>query len=316
MYGELMVKIEKQEQPRTPWLLIMGGVILLFIVSFFVFCFVVILIASDSAPTTGNVAVIPIKGVIMIDNEDSLFATSVASSTDIVKLIEKAEADPSIQAIVFDINSPGGAPVASAEISRGIKEANKTTVAVIREVGASGAYWAASAADHIIANEVSITGSIGVLASYLEYGDLLARYNVSYARFVSGNHKDMGTPYREMTTGEKEIYQQTLDKMHEVFINSVAENRGLEYDYVKELATGQIYLGSEALDLSLIDQLGGKQEAYAYVSSTHNITVEPVAFEEEKSFFEILASALDNSAFHVGTGIGAVLVEDDSGIMV
>lgn len=310
-----MVKIENQQQPRTPWLWIIGAILLLCIMGFFVFIFVILLIA-DSAPMTGNVAVIPIKGVIMIDSEDSLFATGVASSSDIVELIEKAQKDPSIQAIVFDINSPGGAPVASAEISRAIKETNKTTVAVIREVGASGAYWAASAADHIIANEVSITGSIGVLASYLEYGDLLTRYNVSYARFVSGDHKDMGTPYREMTAEEKEIYQQTLDKLHKIFMSSVAENRGLEYDYVKELATGQIYLGSEALDLGLIDQLGGKEEAYAYLGSTLGITVELVAFEEEKSFFEMLASALDNSAFHVGTGIGAVLVEEDSGMRV
>ena len=309
-----MVKIEKQEQPKIPWLWIIGGVIIFSIISFFVFIFAVILIASDSEPTTGNVAVIPIKGVIMIDSEDSLFATSVASSTDIVKLIEKAESDPSIEAIVFDINSPGGAPVASAEIARAIKETKKPTVAVIREVGASGAYWAASAADHIIANEVSITGSIGVLASYLEYGDLLAEYNVSYARFVSGAHKDMGSPYREMTSEEKEIYQQTLDKLHAVFIGSVAENRGIEYGYVEELATGQIYVGVEALDLGLIDELGGKQEAYTYIGTLLDITVEPVAFEEADSFFEMLASALDNSAFHVGTGIGAVLVEEDSGM--
>ncbi|MBI5003191.1 signal peptide peptidase SppA [Candidatus Woesearchaeota archaeon] len=311
-----MVKIEKQEQPRTPWLWIIGGIIVFSIISFFVFIFAVIFIASDSEPTTGNVAVIPMKGVIMIDSEDRLFSTNVASSTEIVALIKKAENDPSIKAIVFDINSPGGAPVASAEIARAIKESNKPTVAVIREVGASGAYWAASAADHIIANEVSITGSIGVLASYLEYGDFLTRYNVSYARFVSGDHKDMGSPYREMTNEEKEIYQQTLDKLHAVFIGSVAENRRLEYGYVEELATGQIYIGSEAVDLGLIDQLGGKQEAYAYIGSTLNITVAPVLFEEEKSFFEVLASALDNSAFHVGTGIGAVLVEDDRGIKI
>src|SRR3989338_10231754 len=115
-----MVKIEKPEQPKVPWIWIIGGIIVFSIISFFVFILAVILIASDSEPTTGNVAVIPIKGVIMIDSEDSLFATSVASSTDIVRLIQKAENDPSIEAIVFDINSPGGAPVASAEIARAI----------------------------------------------------------------------------------------------------------------------------------------------------------------------------------------------------
>src|SRR3989338_4325340 len=263
-----MVKIEKQEQPKIPWLWIIGGIII----------FSVILIASDSEPTTGNVAVIPIKGVIMIDSEDSLFATSVASSTDIVRLIQKAENDPSIEAIVFDINSPGGAPVASAEIARAIAEAEKPTVAVIREVGASGAYWAASAADHIIANEVSITGSIGVLASYLQYGDLLERYNVSYERFTAGKYKDMGTPYREMSNEEKTLYQTELDMMHEIFIAAVAENRGLTYDAVEPLATGQIYLGVQAVDNGLVDQLGGKKEAYAYLAEQLSIEVAPVPY--------------------------------------
>ncbi|MEK6867565.1 MAG: signal peptide peptidase SppA, partial [Nanoarchaeota archaeon] len=260
-----MVKAEKQEAAaaRSPWLVVIGIIFLLSVFSFFVLGFVALMVSDTESVKAGNVAVIPIKGVIMINEDDSLFATGVTSSTSVVALIEKAEQDETIEAIVFDINSPGGSPVASAEIARAIKESSKPTVAVIREVGASGAYWAASAADHIIANEVSITGSIGVLASYLEYGNLLERYNVSYERFTAGKYKDMGTPYREMSPEEKTLYQSELDIMHEIFIAAVAENRGLTYDTVEPLATGQIYLGVQAVENGLIDQLGGKQEAYA-----------------------------------------------------
>lgn len=308
-------KIE-QPKPRSPWLVIIGIILILTLFSFFVVGCVSILVASDGVLETGNVAVIPIKGVIMINKESELFSSGTASATDIVEQIEKADKDPSIQAIILDINSPGGGPVASAEIARAITEANKTTVAVIREVGASGAYWAASAADHVIANEVSVTGSIGVIGSYLMYGDLLERYNVSYERFIAGKYKDMGSPYREMSSEEKSLYQELLDKMRVVFVRNVAENRGLDYDYVETLATGQIYLGSEALELGLIDQLGGKKEAYAYIAKEKGITVEPVKYEKEKTFFELLAQALDNTGFSVGTGIGAALVEDeDTGIM-
>lgn len=307
-----MTMKEKQEpKQRSPWLVIISILLVLTVFSFFVVGCVSILVVSNGVLETGNVAVIPIKGVIMIEQDSDLFSATTMSATEIIEQIEKAQKDPAIQAIVLDINSPGGGPVASAEIARAITEANKTTVAVIREVGASGAYWAASAADHVIANEVSVTGSIGVIGSYLMYGDLLERYNVSYERFIAGKYKDMGSPYREMSAEEKALYQTLLDKMRGVFIRAVAENRKLEYDYIQTLATGQVYLGSEALQLGLIDELGGKKEAYSYIEKKLGITVEPVKYEKEKSFFELLAEALDNTAFSVGTGIGNALVEEE-----
>ncbi len=296
------------ETRQNPWLLILVVIVLLTIFSFGVVGCVVLFISSDGLET-GNVAVIPVKGIILGDKGTDLFATGYTVSSAVVEQIEKAEKDPAIKAIIIEINSPGGSAVASAEIARVLQETNKPVVAVIREVGASGAYWVASAADHVIAHEVSITGSIGVFASYLQYGALLTRFNVSYERFVAGEHKDMASPYREMTSEEKELYQQTIDAMHTVFIREVANARNLNYETVEALATGQIYLGVQALDLGLVDQLGGKQEAYAYLNQTLGIEVIPVEYETEKSFLELLASVFQDSAFSVGTGIGAVLVE-------
>ncbi len=302
----------KMQPQRNPWPIIIIVIAVLTLFSMIVIGFVTIMITAEDI-STGNVAVIPIKGVIMIDKSEQLFsASTIAAATTIIQQIEKAEKDPQIQAIVFDINSPGGAPVASAEIARAIKECNKTTVAVVREVGASGAYWAASASDYIIANEVSITGSIGVLGSYLQYSGLMERYNVSYERFVGGQYKDMGTPYREMSSKEKQLYQSEIDLMHDIFVNAVAENRNMDPEYLQNLATGQVYLGVEAVELGLIDKLGGKKEAYDYIGNSLGIAVQPVAFEEDKSFIEMLASALDNTGFNVGLGIGNALVESDN----
>jgi protease-4 len=299
-------------QPRSPWPLIIIVIGILTVFSIVVIGFVTMLVAGDDMQT-GNVAVIPVKGVIMIDDTSSMFsASSIASSTSIVEQIEKAEYDASIQAIVLDINSPGGAPVASAEIARAVQETTKPTVAVIREYGASGAYWIASAADYIIANPVSVTGSIGVLGSYVQYSGLMERYNVSYERFVAGDYKDMGTPYREMSSEEKALYQSELNSMHDIFVKEVAANRNMEETYVESLATGQIYLGIDAVENGLIDELGGKTEAYAYIERTANMTVQPVEYEEEKSFVELLASALDNTGFNVGMGIGSALVESEN----
>lgn len=303
--------LQAPETQRSPWLLILVVLILLTVFSFGVVGCVAFFVASDGLET-GNVAVIPVKGVIVGNRGTDLFATGYTISSDVVEQIEKAESDPAIQAMVIEINSPGGSAVASAEIATALHDAKKPTIAVIREVGASGAYWVASATDHVIAHEVSITGSIGVFASYLQYGDLLTRFNVSYERFVAGEHKDMASPYREMTSEEKELYQKTINAMHAVFIREVATARNLDYETVEVLATGQIYLGSEALDLGLVDQLGGKQEAYAYLNQTLGIEVVPVGYEAEKSFLELLASVFQDSAFNVGTGIGAVLVEKES----
>ncbi len=299
------------EVNRSPWLLIIIVVGILTVFSILVVGFVTLVFAGEDIQV-GNVAVIPVKGVIMIDDTTDLFyATSIASSTKIVKQIEKAEKDPAIQAIVVDINSPGGAPVASAEIARAIKECNKTTIAVIREYGTSGAYWIASAADHSIANDVSITGSIGVLGSYLQYGGLMERYNVSYERFVAGEYKDIGTPYREMNREERQLYQSEIDAMHDIFVKAVAENRGMSYEEVNAMATGQIYLGIDAVEKGLIDELGGKKEAYAYIQNNIGIIVKPVEYEE-KSFLQMLTSTMDNTGFNIGLGIGSAIVQNDN----
>jgi protease IV len=305
------------EKKRNPWIIIAVVLFLLAVFSFgFVGC-VAVFIADDGSIGLGNVAVIPVKGVIVVDGDNSIFGTTgYAISGDIVEQIEKAEEDSLIQGIVLDINSPGGSPVASAEIARAIEESTKPVVGVVREVGASGAYWVAASTDHIIANEVSVVGSIGVIASYLQFGDLISQYNVSYEQFIAGEHKDMGTPYRKMTEIEKAKYQHILDLMHDVFIREVAEGRGLDEAYVRDLATGEIFLGIDALNYGLIDQLGGKQEAYDYMENVLGVEIEPVDFETEKGFFELLVGAMDNSAYNVGTGIGSVLVADDSGIKV
>ena len=114
---------------------------------------------------SGNVALIPIDGVIVGDKDSDFLFESVTSSPEAVELIEKANKNPNIKAIILEINSPGGSAVASEEIANAIRKTNKTTVAWIREAGASGAYWVASATDYVVANRASITGSIVVIAS-------------------------------------------------------------------------------------------------------------------------------------------------------
>lgn len=252
----------------------------------------------------GNIAVIPIRGPITVGDMQAFTAQGV-KSTDIIDLITKAEDDEKIKAIILDINSPGGAPVASDEIARAVKETNKTTVSVIRETGASGAFWIATAADRVFANRMSMTGSIGVRGSYLEIAGLIQDFNVSYRRLVAGKYKDAGTPYKEMTPEEQALFQQLLDDLHEEFITAVAENRNMPEEQVRDAADGFVMLGSKAHELGFIDELGGTEEALNYLEQQLNITAETIEYKKAKTLQDLLGQVTAEQFYNIGKGIGS-----------
>ena len=184
------------KKART-WIFVIIVLVVLFFFSMVIAGILSMMFGGEVSSLTGNVAVIPIKGMIVTESSNSMFGQQMTSSGSTIKLIEKAENSPNIKAIVFEINSGGGSPVASDEIGSRIKKSDILTVGWIREAWASGAYWIASATDHIIANRMSITGSIGVVASYLEFSGTLERYNITYERLVGGKYKDIGSPYKK-----------------------------------------------------------------------------------------------------------------------
>ena len=287
------------------------AIFVLLFLSVFGFLAVIILslfVGIDVESLSGNVALIPIHGAIVgTDDSEFLFETTT-SSTDTIELIEKADSNPNIKAIILEINSPGGSAVASEEIANAVKKANKTTVAWIREVGASGAYWVASASDYVVANRASITGSIGVLASYLEFAGLLDSYNVTYRRLVSGKYKDIGSPFKEMTDEEKALFQQNLDIIRDYFVSEVAKNRNLNKKDVDKIANGLFYLGVQAKELGLVDELGSKDEVISYIEKKEKIKAEVVEYKKEKTLLDVLSRVLSKQSFFIGKGIGSSLL--------
>ncbi len=282
-------------------------VIWLVVLSFFLSIIASFFIGGDFEALGGNVAVIEINGPIVMESDDFLFE-SAASSEDIADLIKEADENNGIKAIVLAINSPGGSAVASEEIANEIKKTNKTTVAWIKETGTSGAYWIASSTDHIVANRMSITGSIGVIASYLGFSGFIQDHNVTYERLVSGNLKDMGSPLKEMTQEERMLFQKSLQSIHDYFVEQVAENRGMSKKDVERLATGQFYIGEEAKKLGLVDELGSKEEVVNYIYGKIGEDVVFVDYETDKGFFSSFGSAINRNSFYIGKGIGSSLV--------
>ncbi|MBI4149658.1 signal peptide peptidase SppA [Candidatus Woesearchaeota archaeon] len=283
------------------------GIVIGIIVLFFIGIAILISLFSSGTSLGANTAVIEITGPIVGDSSPSLFGVGQPSSSDLVHLIEEADENPRIQVILFEINSPGGSAVASQEVVEAIKNTDAYTVAWIREQGTSGAYWIASATEHIVASPLSITGSIGVLASYLQFSGLLQDYNVTYERVVGGKYKDIGSPFKPLSTEERGLFQAAVDELHEYFIADVAENRGLPVEDVKQMGTGIFYTGKQALELGLIDELGGKQEVIAAVEDYLGEEATFSIYQKRVGFFESIVGALSDVSFMVGKGIGEVI---------
>jgi len=286
--------------------------VIILVVLFLISWFISTVISSFSEEISyGNVALIPVKGMITSDGVD-FFSLATTSSARTVGKIEKAAEDDSIKAILFEINSPGGGAVSSEEIVTAIEELNKTTVAWIRETGASGAYWVAAATDYIFASKMSIVGGVGVLSSTLEFSKFLEDHNVTYNRLVAGEYKDITSPLKEMTDEEKQLLQAKIDLIHEYFLQEIVNLRNLEEDVEKEIDSGIFYIGLEALDLGLIDEIGTKRDVIKYLEEKLNTTVTIKSYEEKKSFFEILSSIMSEQSFHLGRGIATFLKDRGS----
>lgn len=252
-----------------------------------------------------GIAIIKIQGPITSESTSSPFLGESIGAGSIIENIEKANKNPSIKGIILEINSPGGTVVASREVANAVKNIDKPTVAWIRELGASGAYWIASAADVIVADELSITGSIGVTSSYLEFSGLFEKYGIGYEELKAGENKEVGSPFRKLTDKERNLLQEKLDKIHEIFIQEVAENRNLDQNDVKELSTGIFYLGIEAKELGLVDVLGGKDLVEEQIKELTGIeNPEYIEYRERRPLFDYLTRA---SAYYIGRGIGAEL---------
>ncbi|HEX7401993.1 MAG TPA: signal peptide peptidase SppA, partial [candidate division Zixibacteria bacterium] len=198
-----------------------------------------------------RVAIVEVHGVI--DN-----------STDVIRQLRKYGQDSSVPAVVIHIDSPGGAAASSQEIYEEInkiREKGKKVVASMGTVGASGGYYVACAADTIIANPATLTGSIGVILQFPVAEELLKKIGIKYEVVKSGENKDMGSWARSMTEKERKSLQSVVDDTYDQFVEAVSTSRRMEKEKVLEIADGSIFTGRQAKDLGLVDQLGDLQDA-------------------------------------------------------
>lgn len=279
------------------WLCLVGGLFLLFVVLLWTAAWHMIRSSGTSAAgfdgfgSSGTIAVVDLKGVIL-------------SPDKIDEQLEKFARDESVKAIILHIDSPGGGAAASQEIYHEVlrirKQHKKRIVASIESVGASGAYYIATATDRIYANQASIVGSVGVIMEWINYGDLLKWAKLKNVTLKAGALKDAGSPTRDLTPVERAYFQGLLDNMHTQFIDDVAAGRRLPVQDVQALATGQVWTGQQALELHLIDQTGGFRVALLDTARTVGIKGEPVIVrprEPHPGLIDLLLGANSKLAF-------------------
>jgi len=252
-----------------------GGAFFLFVLA--VFALVYVTLRSDQkaefAGFGDKIAVVDVEGVII-------------SPKTVIQQLRKYADDQSIKAIILHVNTPGGGVAASQEIYQQVKrirdQRKKRIVASIETVGASGGYYIASATNKIFADPGSVVGSIGVIAEWVNYGDLLHWAKLKDITMKAGEFKDTGSPARDLTPAEREYIQALINDMHSQFIQAVAEGRNLKVHEVQAIANGKVWTGTQALPLRLVDQLGDFRSAVEDTAKSVGIKGEPVLVRPEK----------------------------------
>ena len=249
------------------WLLLCGGAfILLAVVA------LSLLLAYGGDGSGGEFAFGNRIQVVDIEGE-------LVDSRSIIEQLKRYEDTKSVPAILLNVDSPGGGVAVSQEIYTEVKrlqeKKNKIVVAYMSSVGASGAYYVSCPANKIVANPGTIVGSIGVIAEWVNYGNLLAWAKLKDVTFKTGEFKDTGSPTRDLTEREKAYFQGLIDDMYVDFVEAVAAGRRMDVEAVRALADGRVFTGRDAREKKLIDEIGNFQDAVDLTASLAGITGKP-----------------------------------------
>lgn len=252
---------------------------------------ILVSLTSDSIHISKkSIAVVEITGVI--------FSPDTA-----VEKIERYITEENIPAIVLRLNTPGGGISATQEIYETVRKARaagKKVIASMGTVAASGGYYIAAACDTIIATPGTITGSIGVIATFPEFSELYRKIGVNFTVVKAGKFKDTGSSSRKMTDEEKAELEALILDSYEQFLDAVAESRGLTLDEVRQIAEGRVYTGRQALEKGLVDLLGTYQDAVDLAGELAGIGKNPPVIKEKRgTIWEALVNGI-NTLFFAG----------------
>lgn len=257
---------------RSPW---KGVAIFLgIVISLFLAIIILSLLIGKKQYLGGEkIAIIRIEGLI-------------TESRSILDQLDEYSRNPKVKAIVLRVDSPGGGVAPSQEIHRAIAniraKGEQKVVVSMGSLAASGGYYISCSADKIMANPGTITGSIGVLMEFGNVEELFRKIGLGTVVIKSGKHKDIGSPTRPMTSEEKRLLQEVLNDVYEQFLEAIAEGRNMDKEQVRKLADGRIFSGRQAMELGLVDEMGGIQEALELAAELSGIEKRPLDIIEKE----------------------------------
>ena len=230
------------------------------IVAVFTLAFIA-LFRADVITGQDHVAEIGVLGLIVDDDDRS-------------EVLRKVADDGHAKALIVNIDSPGGTTVGGETLYNEIRRVaeRKPVVGVVRTLGTSAAYLVATATDHIISAETSLTGSIGVLIQTAQFTGLLEKIGISAEAIKSSPLKSTPSPLEPLTEESRAATQAVIDDTHAWFIGIIAARRDLPEERLQQVSDGRIFTGRQALQLGLVDEIGGRHEAREWLSTTHNIS--------------------------------------------
>ncbi|WP_035236900.1 signal peptide peptidase SppA [Desulfobacter vibrioformis] len=241
-------------------------------------------ISGVISSSPGNIGVVEVTGPII-------------SSKKIIQDLKAFRDDDAIKAIILRIDSPGGGIGPSQEIYRELikTRAEKKVIASMGSVAASGGYYIACAAQGIVANSGTITGSVGVIMEYANLEQIAKKIGIAPVVIKSGEYKDMGSPMRELKDSEKQLFQNLVDELHAQFVSDAAIARNMEINVMAKLADGRVYTGQTAMKLNLVDRIGNMDDAVQWAGQMAGIEGELTLVypkEDKITLFKKLAETL------------------------
>lgn len=248
-----------------------------------------------------KIGVIEISGVMAGTSTTNLLSGSTASARDIMAIVRQAASRPDIKAVVVRVDSPGGTSVAAQEIGvelDKLRASGKPVITSMGDVCASGGYWIACSTDHIMANPATLTGSIGVIMEMQNMQGLYEKIGLKEVVIKSGEHKDIGSPFRELTAVEQQLLQGIVQDSYQQFVDQVLKGREgkITREQLMPLADGRIFTGAQAKDLGLVDSLGDYYDAIEQAKIMAGIPGEAtVEVLNQEDMWKRLVSSLESA---------------------
>lgn len=254
--SDYLVDRRKLKRSITLWRVVAVAAVLAFIA--------VLLLQNDRIATAlgykPHIARIKVSGIISEDRDRE-------------KMLKKIAESDSVKGVILRINSPGGTTIGGESLHNALLELRKKkpVVAVFSTIATSAAYMVGVASDHIIARGGTITGSVGVILQWAEVSELLEKLGIKMQEVKSGVLKAVPSPFEPIDEAGREMTREMVADAKEWFVNLVARSRSLDPNAIPGLTEGRIYSGRQAIELKLIDQIGGEDEAIAWLEEKRQV---------------------------------------------